>query len=263
MSKKKQGGQSLTVTQAIKPIGIAKELLPPGTDKTVVRALADKIINRNDLKRGEAIKPKTTVNVGKAQTTLSKYLPNNKTVFALKDPSLENRFVGLGKIQAEPLDPIVDGGGGGGSSVATPVPTPVKTAPIDTVEFVDESLSAELMLDLLFEDVGGQELLTIARNDTVNGQSVIYQPFKNLGILQEIYSPENLVRLSETSDKIFSNFIIDLSEKIPIVGNGPNGANYYLDMATGDGVIELVNLRSDEQVEIQIGTAGIIEDIGI
>jgi hypothetical protein len=119
------------------------------------------------------------------------------------------------------------------------------------------------MLDLLFEDVGGQELLTIARNDTVNGQSVIYQPFKNLGILQEIYSPENLVRLSETSDKIFSNFIIDLSEKIPIVGNGPNGANYYLDMATGDGVIELVNLRSDEQVEIQIGTAGIIEDIGI
>ena len=263
MAKKNQGGQTLTVTQAIKPIGIAKELLsgdPNATPKTI-RALADKIIDRNDLKKGQAVKAGTNVNVGKAQTTLSKYLPNNQTAFNLKDPSLENRFVGSGKIAAEPASPNI--GGGGDSSVATPTPTPVKTAPIDTVEFVDETLSAELMLDLLFEDVGGQELLTIARNDTVNGQSVIYQPFKNLGILQEIYSPENLVKLAETSDKIFSNFIIDLSQKIPIVGNGPNGASYYLDMVTGDGVIELINLKSDEQVEIQIGTAGIIEDIGI
>ena len=152
----------------------------------------------------------------------------------------------------------------GASSVGSATtPAAIKTAPIDTVEFVDESLSAELLLELLFEDVGGQELLTIARNDTVNGQEVVYQPFKNLGILQEIYNPTSLLKLQETSDKIFSNFTINLRDKIPKVGSGLNGANYYLDLAAGDGIIEFINLKSDEQVEVQIVSAGIIEDVGI
>lgn len=149
------------------------------------------------------------------------------------------------------------------SSEAPIAQAAIKTAPIDTVEFVDEALSAELLLELLFEDVGGQELLTIARNDTVNGQDVAYQPFKNLGILQEIYSPTNLLKLQETSDKLFSNFTINLRDKIPKIGNGLYGANYYLDLEAGDGIIEFVNLKSDEQVEIQIASAGIIEDVGI
>lgn len=142
-------------------------------------------------------------------------------------------------------------------------PPPVKSAPIDTVIFIDEEFSNELITDLLFEDVGGQELLTIARNDTVNGQSVIYQPFKNLGILQEIYNPTSLLKLQETSDKFFSNFTINLRDRIPKVGSGLDGANYYLDLASGEGVIEFINLRSDEQVEVQIASAGIIEDVGI
>lgn len=142
-------------------------------------------------------------------------------------------------------------------------PPPVKSAPIDTVIFIDEEFSNELITDLLFEDVGGQELLTIARNDTVNGQQVIYQPFKNLGILQEIYNPTTLLRLQETSDKFFSNFTINLRDRIPKVGSGENGANYYLDLASGEGVIEFINLRADEQVEVQIASTGIIEDVGI
>lgn len=152
---------------------------------------------------------------------------------------------------------------GGGDSSSTPTTPPVKSAPIDTVVFIDEAVSSELITDLLFEDIGGQELLTIARNDTVNGQSVSYQPIKNLNILQNAYNPSNLLRLQETSDKYFANFIIDLRDKIPKVGNGENGLNYYLDLANGDGVIEFINLKADEQVEVQIASAGIIEDVGI
>ena len=260
MAKK---GQEAKVTQAIKPIGLAKELLPAGTPPKVVRALADKIIDRNkDVVRGQSIKAGTTVNVGKATTTLSKYLPKNKTAVTLRDQSLTNRIEGLGKLRAEPMGNIAIGASSVGSDTPA-APAAIKTAPIDTVEFVDEALSAELLLDLLFEDVGGQELLTIARNDTVNGQDVVYQPFKNLGILQEIYNPTNLLKLQETSDKIFSNFTINLRDKIPKVGSGLNGANYYLDLTAGDGIIEFINLKSDEQVEIQIVSAGIIEDVGI
>ena len=161
--------------------------------------------------------------------------------------------------------------------VSKPAPTPptlnfpdppqytgIKSAPIDTIEFIDETFSDNLIIDLLFEDVGGQELLTIARNDTVNGQSVVYQPFKNLGILQETYNATTLLRLQETSDRFFSNFLINLRSKIPNVGFGPNGATLYLDAeATGNAIIEFINIRSDEQVEIQIASAGIIEEIGI
>jgi hypothetical protein len=140
---------------------------------------------------------------------------------------------------------------------------PVKPAPIDTVLFVDESFSSEFITDLLFEDIGGQELLSIARDDTVNGQDVVYQPIKNLGILRDTYDINNLLKLQETSDRFFANFIIRLFDKIPKVGNGPDGKNYYFDEVTGDGIIEFINMRDDEQVEVQISNAGIIEEVGI
>jgi hypothetical protein len=146
---------------------------------------------------------------------------------------------------------------------STPVDTSVKAAPIDTVLFVDEGFSKEFITDLLFEDIAGQELLSIAREDTVNGQNVIYQPIKNLGILRDTYDINNLLKLQETSDRFFANFIINLFEKIPKVGNGPNGRNYYFDEETGDGIIEFINMRDDEQIEVQISNAGIIEEVGI
>lgn len=150
-----------------------------------------------------------------------------------------------------------------GSSPTPPPPPPVKSAPIDTVVFGDEAFSQEFLVDVLFEDVAGQELLSIARNDTVNGQDVLYQPIKNLNVLQETYNPTNLLSLYETSATYFSNFVIDIRSKIPSIGNGANGSNYYLDPATGDLIIEFVNILSDEQVEVQITTNGTIEGLGI
>ena len=115
---------------------------------------------------------------------------------------------------------------------------------------------------MLFEDVGGQEILTIGRYDTVNGQDISYQPIKNLNLIQQEYNPNNLVRIQQTSDRIFGNFPIKLGDKIPVVGNGPSGENVYLD-SDGSIVIELVNLESDEQVEIQIASSGTIYEAEI
>ena len=145
----------------------------------------------------------------------------------------------------------------------TQTTVPVRSAPIDTVEFIDDSVSIELMTDLLFEDIGGQELLTLSRNDTVNGQNVSYQPIKNLNLLQEEYNPTSLLRLQDTSDRYFANFVIDLKEKIPVTGSGLNGKNYLLNPVNGDLIIEFVNLKSDEQVQVQIATSGTIEELGI
>lgn len=138
----------------------------------------------------------------------------------------------------------------------------VKSAPIDTVVFVDETLSENLITDLLFEDIAGQELLSIARNDTVNGQTVSYQPIKNLNILNETYNPVDLLKIKETSNRYFNNFVINLREKIPTLKEENNYKNYYID-DNGNLIIELINIRLDEQVEIQLANGAIIDEIGI
>jgi hypothetical protein len=156
-------------------------------------------------------------------------------------------------ISATPLTPSTIG-----LAVSSNNINPVLTAPIDTILFNDDSVPVEIMADLIFENIGGQELINIARNDTVNGQTILYQPIKNLTAVQQQYNPNNIVSLQQTSNRFFAGFSIKLEDKIPNEGNGSNGSNIYIDSNTGNLTIELVKLESDEQVEIQIVTNGTI-----
>jgi hypothetical protein len=113
------------------------------------------------------------------------------------------------------------------------------------------------MADLIFENIGGQELLSITRSDIVNGQKISYQPIKNLSAIQQQYNPNNILGLQQTDNKYFAGFPIKLENKIPEEGNGPDGNNVYLN-EFGDLVIEFVNLSNDEQVETQISINGTI-----
>lgn len=138
-------------------------------------------------------------------------------------------------------------------------PVPVKTAPIDTILYPsDDLLPVEIMADLIFENIGGHELINIARTDTVNGQPVVYQPIKNLTQIQQQYNPNNILSLQSTSDKYFQNFSIKLESKIPNIGNGPDGEHVYIDPFNGSLVIEAINLEPDEQIEVEITTSGTI-----
>jgi hypothetical protein len=139
-----------------------------------------------------------------------------------------------------------------------PPPPPVRTAPIDTVLFEDSGLPIEIMTDLIFEDIGGQELISIVRNDTINGQQLIYQPIKNISLIQQQYNPNNIIALQSTSDKYFSNFYIKLDNRVPIVGNGQNGNNVYFDLSSGSIIIDTINMESDEQVEAEFLINGTI-----
>ena len=138
------------------------------------------------------------------------------------------------------------------------VTVPVKTATPDIVLFDDSALPIEVMSDLIFENIGGQELISITRSDIVNGQKISYQPIKNLSSIQQQYNPNNILGLQQTSDKFFAGFSIKLEDKIPEIGNGQNGENVYFDATTGDLVIEFINLNNDEQIETQITVNGTI-----
>jgi len=142
--------------------------------------------------------------------------------------------------------------------IAPVVAPPVKTAPIDTLLFDQESVSTDALVNLIFENIGGQELINITRNDIVNGQEVVYQPIKNLSSIQQQYNPNNILSLQSTSDKYFANFSIKLENRIPNPGTGPNGSYVYLDNNTGNLIIEAVNLELDEQIEAEITVSGTI-----
>jgi hypothetical protein len=142
--------------------------------------------------------------------------------------------------------------------IAAVVAPPVKTAPIDTVLFNDDEVPIEVMSDLIFENIGGHELINIARNDIINGQDISYQPIKNLTSVQQQYNPNNILSVQSTSDKYFSNFAIKLENKVPNVGNGPFGSNVYLDTVNGSLVVEAINLEADEQIEVEITLSGTI-----
>lgn len=135
---------------------------------------------------------------------------------------------------------------------------PVKTAPINTVSFDNGLLPIEILSDLIFEDLGGQELISIARNDTVNGQNIIYQPIKNLYNIQQQYNPNNIVYTEGTSDRYFRNFPIKFESKVPNEGTGPNGEHIYFDSSTKSLIIEAVNMQGDEQIEVQLLINGTI-----
>jgi len=161
-------------------------------------------------------------------------------------------------ISATPLTPSTLG-----LAVSSNNINPVLTAPIDTILFNDDSVPIEIMADLIFENIGGQELINIARNDTVNGQTILYQPIKNLTAVQQQYNPNNIVSLQATSDKYFQNFSIKFDEKVPTTGTGPGGAHVYIDPETGELVVEAINMSEDEQIEVEITISGTIYEAEI
>lgn len=128
----------------------------------------------------------------------------------------------------------------------------VKIATPDIIVFDEESVPVEVMTDLIFENIGGQELISIARNDIVNGQPVIYSPIKNLSNVFFQYNPQNILALQATSASYFKKFPIKFGSKIPNIGTGPNGEIVYIDPETGNIIINVINMEEDEQVEVQM-----------
>lgn len=137
----------------------------------------------------------------------------------------------------------------------------VKVATPDILILQEEVMSPEVMTDLIFEDIGGQEIINIARNDVINGQQVLYQPIKNITNLYYQYNPQNILALQQTDKDYFKNFPIRLSRHLPECGSGytvqsgqnvPNCNYVYIDPVSGDLVIDVINMGSGQDIEVQI-----------
>lgn len=162
------------------------------------------------------------------------------------------------------------GEGGGGAAPAPPAPPPapllpvfvpitssitsIKQAPIDTVVFNEDTVSIQQLTELLYEQIGGMELINIAREDTVSGQDVIYSPISNIGSIWGQFNPNNVIAVGSSFDTFFSRFAIDLILR---------GMNIPYFNEDGDLIIEIDDVLSDEEIHYQIASSGTINEVDI
>jgi hypothetical protein len=133
---------------------------------------------------------------------------------------------------------------------------PIKVATPNLVEILNPPLDYNTMTELIFQDIGGQEMINISRSDAINGQNIMYSIIKNLKNIMLDYNSNNIIKLQGTSDVYFKNFSIRLEDKLPIQNYSEQTPNVYIENNTQNIVVELVNLEEDEQVEIEIISQG-------
>lgn len=136
----------------------------------------------------------------------------------------------------------------------------IKPATPDLIQFNDSDIPIEFMTDLMFEDIGGQEILSVSRNDLVNGQKVIYNPIKNLSQLSLQNGPQTMFMMPESTASQFKNFPISLEEKVPEIGTNEAENEVinivYVDEVTEDLIVNVINMLPSEQVEVQVLNSG-------
>jgi hypothetical protein len=136
---------------------------------------------------------------------------------------------------------------------------PVKYASPADVLIQESSLPVDLILKQTLEKIGGLELISLVRHDTVNGQNIAYQPVKNLSQIEVLYNPQNMVKIPDSSELYFKNFAIKLESHIPQDTNSSPPKTVYLD-SQGRIVVDVLDPKPDYEVEIQTVSLGKVFD---
>ncbi len=147
---------------------------------------------------------------------------------------------GIGQINV----PVVSSG----VNIATP----------ETYELYPTSPSGIVAAQVFLEMLGGNELIELSRHDLINGFNTKYQPIKDAQIISTQFNAFNIIPLQDTLPNYMDNFPIKLEERIPNT-TADQPSNVTID-DNGIITIELVNLKPDETVEVEIFYQGEILD---
>ena len=166
--------------------------------------------------------------------------------------------------------PGLIGGGNGSGGTSKPkkpaakpnIPGPrvqkgkdVKVATKDLFLTEDKSIGPDFAAQKIFQEIGGIELLSIARNYSIDGSTQTYNPIANIANLSDEYSPFNIIPLQGIDKEYFIQYDIGLGNDIPDFPANPDGSRYnvYID-SLNNIVIDLVNLNANERVDVEFLT---------
>jgi hypothetical protein len=201
----------------------AKKDTKPTTKKPTTNTKKKKVVNN------------TTANSGNSSGTGS----SDST------DSFDDNVTGVGSVPDSPSP-----------SVTQEDPKTYKPASPDLIMLEEEAFPVEVITDLLFEDIGGTEILNFARHDLISGIDIKYQQISNLAKIDTIYGGANLIALQNTSEQVFKKYPLGRYDFTPEITDDPSGFNspVYLD-AAGNLVVELKNIDNSYQIEIEFQSA--------
>jgi hypothetical protein len=273
MSKKKKDKEAGQLAKAV-----AAAAKTEGVSKQELKFIKDL---QTAAKKGGNVTKKELAVIKKEITKQSRDKNNTVAKSAKADP---------GKYLRNQVKNIATAGESGSNPVMDPVPEPesdavtVDSAPvrIATRNVTDISslvpqFNAEHITRILFENLSAIELSRIERTDTIEGINQRYSIISNLSEIRKKYDATKQLTSMEKSSPLTSIFSIDIQTKIPqedyLKLQGLDSTYQYLDEnnelvtrqkghvyidSNGDLIIELIDIQSDQQVEIEIDTNGTI-----
>lgn len=139
----------------------------------------------------------------------------------------------------------------------------VKSAETNTditeTDYIRYQTSEEEIENLLLQDIGGRELITLTRHDQINGIIQDYSPIKNVSELALEYNPVELSKNPNSVNDFLDLFYYNLNEYVPSLeelsefypNNDEKWTVVYFDNATNSITIHITNAFNSEQVEVE------------
>lgn len=131
------------------------------------------------------------------------------------------------------------------------IPTPVYKLTGDAVKaarpdiiITDDQNSVETMTSYIFDDIGGQELLSASRHDLIS--SPLASPYSLIADSGINFNEEQSIVFSEPSRSTISAYPINLNDHIPL-----GGLNAKFDDASGSLSLDIANLGENYFIEVQ------------
>ena len=132
----------------------------------------------------------------------------------------------------------------------------VKISSVNVVNRNYDATSVEQMEKLFFQNVGGTEILSVTRHDTVGGEEVVFNNVDNLSELRSQFNPLNIL-MTTNLNSLFSEYGVDIGQKI-------GALDETFSMNVDGGIdIQVFNVNRDEYVQVQIAKRVGEEEFGM
>ena len=132
----------------------------------------------------------------------------------------------------------------------------VKISAVNVVNRNYDATSVEQMERLYFQNVGGTEILSVARHDTVGGEEVVFNNVDNIFELRSQFNPLNIL-MTTNINSLFSEYGVDIGTKI-------GALDETFSMNVDGGIdIQVFNVNRDEYVQVQIAKRVGEEEFGM
>ena len=129
----------------------------------------------------------------------------------------------------------------------------------------DSAFTVEDLENAIWQNIGGHEIISLARRDLVDGQNLDYKLINNLKDLQEEYNPKTIFLIEDIITKYFDRFGLKFENFLPssqALSRIDDGIDQPVVLDDDSNIVVYVkNIKENQEVEIQVlGSEALLRD---